>query len=284
MLRYSEPNDDPIFPAQTLAEDGLNYLNGLPYATVLGCVDIAEVCDPATGQIWIPRNFSSWKTTSPEWKAGQMKNLFFLLSIGLAESNTWNAINYGVSLDAQNKIIAPGGVSLPLAREQWKIESRRFFEVSLAMLQGKIYDVVRGRDADETALQNTLDKLQQPICGMVKFPTAGWTNISLFWLVALPSCAFLLWFATIEVEEKLILAWFYLKLLKPCFKPCDWLYTNVVKPCLKGIWFALKWVFCGSWDWFLYLPIAAPWFLDRWRKVRVESRFSVQLQAQSIRR
>jgi hypothetical protein len=63
-------------------------------------------------------------------------------------------------------------------------------------------------------MQNTLDKFTQPICSMVKFPTDGWTNISLFWLAGLPSCAFFLWFGSIQLEEKLIMVWFYLKMVK----------------------------------------------------------------------
>ena len=148
-----------------------------------------------------------------------MSNLFLLLGLALDVSNTWNAVNYGVSLDAALKIITPSGVSLPLAPEQWKVESRRIFDISLALLQGRIYDVARGSFADVTGVQNTFKDENQPICRMVKIPTVGWTNISLSWLVTLPTLAFLLWFTSIEVSGKMILVWFYQMLLEPCLSP-----------------------------------------------------------------
>jgi hypothetical protein len=216
---YSIPSDDPIFPADAVAEDGLKFYNSLPHATVFGCVDTAEIRHPETFQRWIPRNFTSWRTPSPEWQANPLNNQFLLLGLGLDVSNTWNAINYGVRLDAERKIIQPGATSVPLAREQWKVESRRFFEISLALLQGKIYDIARGTYLVVPGVQSTFEDVNQPICRMIKIPTTGWTNISLFWLATLPTFAFLLWFTSIEVSDKMILVWFYEILLKPWLSP-----------------------------------------------------------------
>lgn len=234
-FKYSTPSDDPIFPADAMVENEQTYYNSLPHATVLGCVDKAEIRHPETFQKWTPRNFTSWRTPSPEWRANPLENLFLLLGLGLDVSNTWNAVNYGVSLDAERKIIHPGGTSLPLAREQWKVESRRFFEISLALLQGKIYDIARGTYADVAGVRSTFEEVNQPICSMVKIPTVGWTNISLFWLVTLPTFAFLLWFTSIEVSGKLILVWFYQILLEPWLSP-------ILGPVLKASLFVLKWM------------------------------------------
>lgn len=230
-VQYSNRSDDPIFPADLLADDQLNYFNSLPHATVLGCVDTAEIRHPQTLQIWTPRNFTEWRTPSSEWQEDPMKNLFLLLGLALDHSNTWSAINYGVSLDAERRIIYPGGTSLPLAREQWKVESRRFFDISLALIQGKIYDIARGSGFDVKGVRNTFEDVNRPICSVIKIQTNGWTNISLFWLVTLPTFSFLIWFTSIKVSGKLVLVWFYLKSLEPWLSP---IFQRILKPVLLG--------------------------------------------------
>lgn len=172
-LVYLEQSDDPIFPADALTASNTTYYNSLTHATVLGCMDNAEIRHPDTGQIWIPRNFTSWRTISPEWQESPMKNLFFVLGLALDHSNTWSATNYDVVLDAQRKIEETQGISLPLAREQWKVEVRRIFDISLALLQGKIYDIARGGNVKWPGVRNTFDELNQPICRMIKIPTIG---------------------------------------------------------------------------------------------------------------
>lgn len=134
-LLYSERSDDPIFPALDLAKNNESYQNSLSHATVLGCADTAEIRHPDTGQIWILRNFTWWKTASPEWRATPMKNVFYLMASALDHSNTWSAIKYSANLlDAERKIATTSGTSLPLAREQWKVEARRFFDALLALM------------------------------------------------------------------------------------------------------------------------------------------------------
>jgi hypothetical protein len=215
------------------------YYNSLPHATVLGCVDSAEIRHPDTGQIWIPRNFTSWRSNSTEWQALPMNNMFLLLGLALDNSNTWNAINYGVRLDAERKIVYPGGTSLPLAREQWKVEARKMFAISLALAQGRVYDIARGTDIDVPGVQNTFEAANQPICDMVKIPTIGWTNISLFWIVFLPTVAFLLWFTSIKVDKKLIIVWAYSEAIEPGFR---WLFIKTWAAMKIGF-FSLKWLF-----------------------------------------
>jgi hypothetical protein len=139
-----------------------------------------------------------------------MKNLFLLLGLALEYSSTAVVTQSTISLDAQRKAWTKMRVSMPLAREQWKVEARRQFDISLAMIQGRIYDIARGRDANKPGAQNVFKEINQPICSMVKIPTIGWTNVSLFWLVMLPTSAFLLWFTSINVGERMIIVWFYL--------------------------------------------------------------------------
>jgi hypothetical protein len=71
---------------------------------------------------------------------------------------------------------------------------------------------------------------------MVKITTIGWTNVNLLWLVTLPTSAFLLWFTSINVGERMIIVWFYLGVLKPCF---SWLYREILTPVSNKIWNSL---------------------------------------------
>jgi hypothetical protein len=95
--------------------------------------------------------------------------MFLLLGLALDNSTTWNAINSSMRLDTERKIVFPGGTSLPLAREQWKVEARKMFEISLALAQGRAYSIARRTDIVVPGVQNTFQKVNQPICDIVKF-------------------------------------------------------------------------------------------------------------------
>jgi hypothetical protein len=49
--------------------------------------------------------------------------------------------------------------------------------------------------------RNLLTEESMSLCHIVKLQSVGWMNISLFWLITLPTFAFLLWALTIEVGE-----------------------------------------------------------------------------------
>jgi hypothetical protein len=102
------------------------------------------------------------------------------------------------------------------------------------LAQGNVYDIVRGRFADIPGVLNTFTEVNQPICNMVKIYAVGWSNISLFWLVTLPTSTFL-WFASIEVSKKSALVWFYQILLEP------WL-PQMLAPILKLALLTPKWL------------------------------------------
>jgi hypothetical protein len=233
-LLYAEQSDDPIFPALDLAGNNESYQNSLLHATALGCVDTAEIRDPDTSQTWIPRNLTWWQKPSPEWRAVEMRNVFYLTAAALDHSNTWSAIKYSsILLEAERKIATTSGTSLPLAREQWKVEARRFFDTSLALMQGRVYDIARGTEANEPGVINALEEDHLPICEMIKIPTNGWTNISLLWLVGLPTLAFLTWFTSIEVKKEVILVLFYRHVVKP---GAALLNEQVLLPLLNLFW------------------------------------------------
>ena len=246
---YFEPSFDPIFPAQQVY-NGPGYLeqiyyNNLPHATVLGCADTAEIRDPDTGLIWHPVTMD-WNDLKSRQGIERLNldkvfkenllNPFLLLGASMLGSSISTIILTGPYFDAQKKLI--NGLSIALDREQWKVEARKMFETSLARMQGIVLDVARGRGVDDRSAKNALPEINSSICNMIKFPTLGWKNISLFWMTVLPTLAFFIWLFSIEVEEKLVLVWFYLYVLKP--------FITLIWFLLKSIWrtaiLSLRWL------------------------------------------
>jgi hypothetical protein len=246
---YFEPSYDPIFPAeQNYTGSGSGYLrqlyyNSLPHATVLGCADTIEIRDPDTGTIWQPKTMDWNNLTSLQGikqlqvdtvlKQG-MLNSFLLLGEAMLALDISSIIMGGPHLDAQKKIM--GRFSTSINREQWKVEARKIFETSLARIQGDILDIARGRGVADKNTHSLFWEMNSPICSMIKFPTLGWSNISLFWVVILPTFAFFLWVFSIEVEKRLVLIWFYLYILKPIIT----LMWSLLKLVRRSIIFSLR--------------------------------------------
>jgi hypothetical protein len=87
-----------------------------------------------------------------------MKNVFYLTTAALDRSNAWSAIKYSSNLlDVERKIATNDGTSLSLAHEQWKVEVWRFFDTSLALMQGRAYDIAREAEAQESGVINALE-------------------------------------------------------------------------------------------------------------------------------
>jgi hypothetical protein len=80
------------------------------------------------------------------------------------------------------------------------VEVRKFFETSLTRIQGDVLDVVRGSGKDQPFAKNLMTEENMSLCQIVKFQSVGWKNISLFWLVTLPTFALLLWVLTIKLK------------------------------------------------------------------------------------
>jgi hypothetical protein len=200
---YFGPSEDPIFPADLSVPTpgGAAILgNSLPRATILGCADQTEIRDPETDYIWNPRAID-WNLVHSGAIPLERKNLLLLLVLGLLNSNTYNAVTTrpGSRFDAQRKLV--GSYSETLSHDQWKVEVRKIFETSLARIQGDVLDVVRGEGNDRPFAKNLMNEENMSLCDIVKFQSVGWKNISLFWLITLPTFALSLWVLTIELKE-----------------------------------------------------------------------------------
>jgi hypothetical protein len=224
LIAYSARSDDPIFPAQQEIEDpwhrlpGKYFVNFRPHASVLACVDTTEFRDPATGDVRTPDGYLEYIGNLPlQIQAKFIKGLTYL-RLALAGSNIQTSIGLSYyRFDAQKKLYR--GLSLPLEREQWKVEARQIFETSLARMQINVYDMARGIGGDELGAEREFYWDQyKDLCSMIKIQTRGLNNISLFWLVVLPTLALSLWIFTIKIGERIVLISFYFFALKPLLK------------------------------------------------------------------
>ena len=247
-IAYFGPSGDPIFPvvANVPTPDGLMaWGNPLLRSSVLGCADLSEIRDIETGYIWIPKALDYNQLYSLDI---EKKRLLTLLLISLWQSNAWSAATSrpGSRFDVQSKLV--GSLSQALDYEQWKVEVRKMFETSLARIQGDVLDLARGVGKDRPYARNYLIEENMPLCRVVKFQSVGWKNISLFWLITLPTISLLLWVLTIEVEKP---TGDRQQILQPREPAADfpgsnivliWLFKNVCVPLALQLWVALAWV------------------------------------------
>ena len=283
---YYGPNDDPIFPAAvniTTPGAPIIWANPLQRSSVLGCADVSEIRDMETGDIWIPKALD-WNRLN--FLDKERKNLLTLLVIALWRSDTFNAVTSrpGSRFDVQTKLV--GSLSQNLDREQWKVEVRKMFETSLARIQGDVLDIVRGVGKDRPYARNFLTEDNMSLCHIVKFQSVGWRNITLLWLVVLPTFSSLLWILTIEVgnptgERQ--------QVLPPEEAPADspenivlliWLFKNVHVPLNPRVRMISAWIvnkLClialSAWH---FLSLALGWIKSEiiapvWERVRAIS-------------
>ena len=183
---HMNPRHDPIFPAQksikipSKSATMIFWRNNSTRAGVLGCVDDLLVCDATGRTCWDNSNYTSapQAITDPD-----ARNAFHLLKIALDDSSAAKAMLFraGSALKASRKLNSI--YSMRLAEKQWAVESESVFRTSLARMQVNVLDFARGTYARYPGVKNRAGDELRGACAMVKFPTAGYTNVSTagFW-------------------------------------------------------------------------------------------------------
>ncbi|KAL8823585.1 MAG: hypothetical protein Q9191_005724, partial [Dirinaria sp. TL-2023a] len=200
MIFHLTERSDPIFPADRRTKepvgDSYRWYNSRHHGSVLMCADGFEICSPDNQTCY------NWQTRPLPWSvtdsapsqppASDEEEAYALLYHAGLHSNTYHAIRsrlaYG--LDAQRHVNQH--LSTGLAPEQWKSEARLLFQTSLARMQQDVYDIVRGTASHTEGFENSMPPRYRGMCKRVKFQSVGWSNLSLFWLLILPSGAVLL--------------------------------------------------------------------------------------------
>ena len=183
---YVYRRDDPIFPAsEPRMINGGRYYTSSVTTTTHTCVDIAQICDPISevcqdqdiSYSWDPGNKPDfWPSIS---SATETERTFALLSYALYFSSTAEAANLA-RLQAPDK-------GFKLAKEQWKVEARRWFETSLARMQVEVLGLAQLSpedisDSDDAVGYhiNIMPSGYKGMCNMVKFRSNGWRNVSVW--------------------------------------------------------------------------------------------------------
>ncbi|MCJ1392031.1 hypothetical protein MMC18_004898 [Xylographa bjoerkii] len=172
---YPAEQNDLIFPAHTNVTGAISprWQNTDERATVLGCAD--ELSYYLNGICW---NASEADLHIPD--DDELKLAYALLRVSARESNMYQAMQYrgGSGFDAADKF--GHYKSLNLAQEQWKIETKLFFEASLVRIRIYARDIARGNPTANAmaAVVGKLNGSQTGACGMYKFKSDGWTNIN----------------------------------------------------------------------------------------------------------
>ena len=221
-LAYPTKSEDPIFPADYLAAKiGNNtfWMSSLSHATVLGCVDEYEICDADTLSCWngtfldheIKKGpfFQGSTPITSTYFSHEARQTFLAIDMALIQSNTYNSIRTrgAQALDAQSRYSDP--ISTALDPQQWKLELRKIFRVSLARSQLVLVDIASGTGSDTPGFVNQLSPLQkQYICMMVKVRANGKNGVSVTGLVLLFCVCAAVVVASINPHEELVVVRF----------------------------------------------------------------------------
>ena len=93
-----------------------------------------------------------------------------------------------------------------LPQDQWKVEARKLFEISLAQIQFNVLNIMRGMSPkgsyqDPGEYKEVPPKLRG-LCKMGKVQSVGWRNVSVWALFGLFSFAVGVALASVKTEEE----------------------------------------------------------------------------------
>ena len=216
-IQYEERSDDPIFPAKDEVRcwDTACWKHLRPHGTVLGCVEKDEVCPP---------NEPCLNSKDVSSLGSDESDLSFHIAIALAKSSLGadtSAIR--TRLDAEKRIDKIPS-SRPLDKEQWKLEARRLFEMSVLRAKMELLTLARGKDIEFLTkagfpLPKATQMRESGVCTRYKFQVYGYKNLTLAGL----SCAlFIPLLHAIRIKDEPLILWLPLV----AWKLLRWTFTR----------------------------------------------------------
>jgi hypothetical protein len=129
----------------------------------------------------------------------------YLVAFALQNSDFGNttATRHSFLLNATQQIV-DHHLSQPLDPEQWKLEVRRLFDMSLLRIKFEILAAARGDRASFQNYNNILPFAYREVCGKVKYQVKGYVNLS---LVGLLCAIFLPIVLGLPINEKTSIEW-----------------------------------------------------------------------------
>jgi hypothetical protein len=242
-LEYPSPSYDPIFSATapSTCRDSTQtcWKNSLQRASVLGCTELAQVCSSSKGgdciDVWAPNAFTD--LLSKNWSTAEEA---FLIIFGLNYSDFGDTLStrHGFLLDATRRIDGNRlSQSLSVNLEQWQLEARRLFEMSLLRVKMEMLAIVRGTRYGP-GYMDVLPGQYRGACRKFKFQAGGYKNLS---FVGVLMVIFVPILVGLEIGENILLVWFlvgiwklgklfwiwYLPAVPPVFAACCRLGSNL---------------------------------------------------------
>lgn len=215
-LAYPLASYDPIFSATAPSTCNNStqtcWKNSLQRASVLGCTELAQVCSSAKGDdcidVWAPNAFTD--LLSKNWSTAEEA---FLIMFGLNYSDFGDTLStrHGFLLDATRRIVG-NRLSQPLSvnPEQWQLEVRRLFEMSLLRVKMEMLAVVGGTRYGP-GYTDALPSQYRGACRKFKFQARGYKNLS-FVGVLVVFCVPIL--VGLEIGGNILLVWFLVSIWK----------------------------------------------------------------------
>jgi hypothetical protein len=206
-LQYPNSSRDPIFPATTPSNCSYNnktcYTDSLLRASVLGCTELAEVCFPTSHtcyNVWNPDTFEN--ISSADWH-GADEALLTMFGLNYSDFGSTLSTRHGFLLDVTRRITG-NRISQSLDPEQWKLEVRRLFGMSLLRAKWEMLLAVRGTRASEPGYIDILPPNRRSVCRKFMFQAEGYKNIS---FVGILAAIFIPPLLGLEYKKKAYIEW-----------------------------------------------------------------------------
>ena len=227
-ISYPRYRDTPIFRAQTrgvsnfddgkfLREAQYRYFNNGTTRAKITCINHAQICDVLAKKCWYMPNFAEPRNLLisrkyPPYSASSDDPALVLLEACLSDSMSFLAHQTGddrygltgLNLEAQDHCSYIACKDLP--DDQWKLEIRRWFETSLALIQLNLLEIVR--PSLDPRNNKTIDEqwegipdAYRGICHLGKFRATGWRNVSALGFLGLLGAAGLIFLMSCEMEN-----------------------------------------------------------------------------------
>jgi len=192
-MYYTKQSIDPIFPAdKAVYFPGDNepwWQKSDPISRPFLCFDQRQICAPSGGPCW-------FFDEKPKLEDNQLTSAYWLMKLALENSGMYESIVYrlGNALKAQERVSQFN--SIPLKYNHWMEEAERMFATSLARAQIDAWNIASGEDADKKHYEDWTPSEAGDLCGLFKFHTSNYTNLSvpLLWIffLVIPLGAFIL--------------------------------------------------------------------------------------------
>ena len=211
-ISYDERSDDPLFPATKPFDfgDGIGVKYQRPFRqrTILGCVDNNRWRLPSMSSEWYSVRPENWRRLLKYLREIRSPAARFipLMNAALQDSSMALSIQRRGGLGLNASYLLENSFSLPLAKDQWKIEVRTLFDTSLARIQINLRNLARGTAAKYGARKIETRNAAEDCQGKFIFLSQGWQNVQVAGSVAIVAVSAVVLLLAIPLDDERLLA------------------------------------------------------------------------------